>query len=134
VICRFHQLSVFLGANIIWLSLMITLILCGLFLCALNLTLFPHYQIFLPLFPRSLVAPSKSSSVTTVVSSTIPPPVHSLPPMGLSCGCPAHTPLRRMVKSSVLFAPSIICSALCYFMPLCQLATGLKHSTLLCTY
>jgi hypothetical protein len=28
------------GSNIIWLSLMITSILCGLFLCALNLTLF----------------------------------------------------------------------------------------------
>jgi hypothetical protein len=39
-------LSVFLGANIIWLSWMMTLILCGLFLYALNLTLFPHCQIF----------------------------------------------------------------------------------------
>jgi hypothetical protein len=37
-----HQLSVFLGVSIIWLSLMIILILCGFFLCALNLTLFPH--------------------------------------------------------------------------------------------
>jgi hypothetical protein len=36
----------FLGANIIWVSLMFTLILCRLFLCALNLTLFPHCQIF----------------------------------------------------------------------------------------
>jgi hypothetical protein len=85
------------------------------------------------LFPHSLTAPSKLSSVTIVVSSTMPPPVHSLPPVGLSCGCPTHTHLHRMIMSSVLFAPSIICSALCCFRPLCRLATGLKHSTLLCT-
>jgi hypothetical protein len=46
MICGPHQLSVFLGASIIWLSLMITLILCGLFLCMLNLKLFPHCQFF----------------------------------------------------------------------------------------
>jgi hypothetical protein len=93
---------------------------------------FPTLSIFLPLFPHCLAAPSKPSSVTTVMSSTMPLPVHSLP-SGLSCGCPVHTPLCRMVKSSVLFAPSIICSALCCFSPLCRLATGSKHSTLLCT-
>jgi hypothetical protein len=32
--------------NIIWLYLMITPILCGLFLCVLNLTLFLIYQFF----------------------------------------------------------------------------------------
>jgi hypothetical protein len=128
-----HWLLVFWGASIIWLSLMITLNLCGLFLCVLNLTLSPHCQIFLPLFPRSLVEASKLSSVIMVMSLTMPPPVHSLPPVGSSCGCPAHTPLRKMVKSSVLFAPSIICSALYCFRPLCHLATTSKHSTLLHT-
>jgi hypothetical protein len=34
----------YLATNIIWLSLMITLILCGLFLCTLNLTLFSLCQ------------------------------------------------------------------------------------------
>jgi hypothetical protein len=121
------------GANIIWLSLMITLLLCGLLLCALNLTFFPHCQIFLPLFPRSLAALPKLSSMTTVVSSTMPPPMHSLPPVGLSCRCPAHTPLRKMAKPSVLFAPSIICSAPYCFKPLCRLTTRSKHSTLLRT-
>jgi hypothetical protein len=123
----------FFGASIIWLSLMITLILCEFFLCALNLTLFPHCQKKLPLFPCSLVAPSKMSNVTTVMSSTMPPPMHSLPLVGSSYGCHAHTPLRRMVKPSVLFALSIICSALNYFRPLCRLATGSKHSKLLRT-
>jgi hypothetical protein len=39
-------LLAYLATNTIWLSLMITLIFCGLFLCALNLTLFPVYQFF----------------------------------------------------------------------------------------
>jgi hypothetical protein len=61
-----------------------------------------------PLFPRNLAAPSKSSSVTTVVSSTMTPPVHFFPPVGSSCECPTHTPLCRTVKPSAPFAPSII--------------------------
>jgi hypothetical protein len=93
---------------------------------------FPTLSKFSPFFSRSLAAPSKPSSVTTVVSSTMPPPVHSLPPVGSSCGCPAHTHLCRMVKPSVLFALSIICSALCYFMPLCRLATSSKQWYLRC--
>jgi hypothetical protein len=96
--------------------------------------IFPHCQKNSPLFLRSLAAPSKPSSVTTVVSSTMPPLMHSLPPVGLSCGCPAHTTLHRMIKPSILFAPSIICSALYYFRPLCQLAIGSMHFTLLRTY
>jgi hypothetical protein len=133
MICGSYQLSVFLGASIIWLSLMITLILCRLFLCALNLILFPYCQKISPLFPHSLDTPSKLFSVTMAMSSIMPPPVNSLPPMGSSYGCPVHTPLRRMVKPSVLFVPSIICSAPCYFWPLRWLATGSKHSTLLRT-
>jgi hypothetical protein len=69
-------LLVFLAVSIIWLSLMITLILCGLFLCALNLTPFHIVKFFSSLLPRSLAAPSKTSSVTMVVSSTMPPPMH----------------------------------------------------------
>jgi hypothetical protein len=134
VICGPHQLLVFLGASIIWLSLIITFILCGLFLCALNLTPFPHCQFFLPLFPRSLATPSEPSSVTTVGSSTMPPPMHSLSLVGSSCGCLVYTPLHRTVKTSVLFAPSIICFTLCCFRPLCRLATGSMGSTPLCTY
>jgi hypothetical protein len=87
------------------------LILCGLFLCMLNWTLSPHCQKN-SLFLHSLATPSKPSSVTTVVSSTLMPPVHSLPLVGSSSRCPIHTPLRRMVKPSVLFAPSIICFTL----------------------
>jgi hypothetical protein len=63
---------------------------------------------FSPLLPHSLVAPSKSSSVTMAVSSTTPPPTHFLPLVGSSCRCHVHRPLRRMVKPSTLFAPSII--------------------------
>jgi hypothetical protein len=85
---------------------------------------FPTLSNFSPLFPRTLAAPLKLSSVTTVVSSIMPPLVHSLPLVALSCGCPAHTPLIRIVKPSVLFTPSIICSALCCFRPLCWLITG----------
>jgi hypothetical protein len=59
---------------------------------------FPTLSNFLSFFPRSLAAPSKPSSVTTVVSLTMPPPVHSLPPVGSSCVCPTHTSLRKMVK------------------------------------
>jgi hypothetical protein len=69
---------------------------------------FPTLSIFSPLFSHCLAAPSKLSSVTTTVSLTMLPPVHSLPPMGSSCGCPAYTPLRKIVKPSVLFTPSII--------------------------
>jgi hypothetical protein len=101
-----------------------TLILCELFLYALNLTLFPHCQIFLPLFPCSLATPSKLPCVTMAVSSTMAHPVHSLPPVGSSCGNPVHTPLRRTVKPSILFAPSKICFALYCFRPLCRLAIG----------
>jgi hypothetical protein len=54
---------------------------------------FSHCQIFSTLFPRSL---------------TMPHAAHSLPPVGLPCGCPVHTPLCRMVKPSILFAPLII--------------------------
>jgi hypothetical protein len=69
---------------------------------------FPTLSIFSPLFTRSLAAPSKSSSVTTTVSSTMLPPAHSFPPMGSSCRCPAHTPLCITVNPSALFTPSII--------------------------
>jgi hypothetical protein len=62
---------------------------------------FPTLSIFSPLFARSLAAPSRPSSVTMVMSLTMPPPVHSLPPVVSSCGCPTHTPLRRMLKLSV---------------------------------
>jgi hypothetical protein len=95
---------------------------------------FSTLSIFLPLFPRSLATPSEPSSVTTVGSSTMPPPMHSLSLVGSSCGCLVYTPLHRTVKTSVLFAPSIICFTLCCFRPLCRLATGSKGSTPLCTY
>jgi hypothetical protein len=91
-------------------------------------------SIFLPLCPHSLATPSKPSSVKMVMSLTVPPLVHSLPPVGSSCGCPAHTPLYRTVKLCVVFAPSMICSALYCFRPLCWLITGWKHSTLLHTF
>jgi hypothetical protein len=39
-------LLAYLSVNIIWLSLMTTPILCGLFLCALNPTLFPLVNFF----------------------------------------------------------------------------------------
>jgi hypothetical protein len=49
---------------------------------------FPTLSNFLPLFSRSLAAPSKSS-VTTAVSSTTPLPMCPLPLVGSSCECPA---------------------------------------------
>jgi hypothetical protein len=102
-------LLVYLATNIIWLFLMITPILCGLFLCELNLTLFPLCQIFSLMSPHSLAAPLKPSSATMVMSSIMPPLVHSSPPKGYFCGCLVHTLLHIMVKPSASFAPSIIC-------------------------
>jgi hypothetical protein len=75
------------------------------FLLRMKSDTFPTLSNFLPLFPRSLAAPTKPSIVTMAVSSTMPPLAHSLPLVGLSCGCPAHTPLCKKVKPSVLFAP-----------------------------
>jgi hypothetical protein len=68
---------------------------------------FSTLLIFSPLSPDSLAAPLKPSSVTTVVSSTTPPPTRFSPPVGSSCGCLIPTPLCKTVKLSALFAPSI---------------------------
>jgi hypothetical protein len=85
---------------------MITLILCGLFLCTLNLTLFLFCQKNSLMSPHSLPAPSKSSSATIVMSSITPPLVPSSPPKGYFCGCLVPTPLHRTVKMSASFTPS----------------------------
>jgi hypothetical protein len=69
---------------------------------------FSTLSYFSHLFSHSLTTSSNSSSVTMVVSSTMPPPAHSLPPLRSSYGCPTHTAIHRTVKSSALFAPSII--------------------------
>jgi hypothetical protein len=79
---------------------MITPILCGLFFCALNLTLFQPCRIFLLMSPHSLAAPSKQSSATMAVSSITPPLAHSSPSKGYFCGCLIPTLLRRMVKQN----------------------------------
>jgi hypothetical protein len=60
------QLLGSLVINIIWLFFMITSILCGLFLCGSNLTLFPLCQIFSLMSQHSLIVPSKLSSATMV--------------------------------------------------------------------
>jgi hypothetical protein len=65
-------LLAYLTTNIIWLSLMITLILCGLFLCALNLTFFLLCQKKSLMSPHSLPAPSKPSSATMAYLYTSP--------------------------------------------------------------
>jgi hypothetical protein len=109
VICGPLLLLAYVGTNIIWLSLMITPILCGLFLCVLNLPLFLLCHIFWSMSSHSLPAPSKPSSATMAVSSITPTLAHSPPPKGYFYGCLIHTLLRRMVKPSVSFAPSIIC-------------------------
>jgi hypothetical protein len=46
---------------------------------------FPTLSYFSPLFLRNLATPSKSSSATMAMSSTMPPPAHYLPPVGSSC-------------------------------------------------
>jgi hypothetical protein len=117
-------LLAYLVVNTILLSLMITPILCGLFLYVLNLTLFSLCQIFLLRFPHSLAAPSKSSSATMTVSSIMPPLTHSLPSKGYFCGCLVPTLLRRTVKPSASSATSIICCVPYFFRLLFQLATG----------
>jgi hypothetical protein len=105
MICGPLQLLMCLTTNTIYSLLMITLTLCGLFLCELNLTHFLPCQIFLPLSPHSLVAPSKLFSVTMTVSLTTSHLEHFSPLMGWFHECPAPTSLRRTVKPSVLFAP-----------------------------
>jgi hypothetical protein len=79
--------------------------------------------------PHSLVAPSKLSSATMVVSSIIPL-MHSSPSKEYFCGCLIPTLLHGMVKSSASFAPSIICCVPCFFRFLFWLTTGKKGSTL----
>jgi hypothetical protein len=106
-------LLAYLVTNTIWLSFMITTILCGLFLCTLNLTLFPLCQKKSLMSPHSLVVPSKPSSATIAVSS-ITPLTHSSPPKGYFCEYLVPTPLYKMVKPSASFASSIICCVL-YF-------------------
>jgi hypothetical protein len=112
------------GSNIIWLSLMITSILCGLFLCALNLTLFALHQKISLMSPHSLAALSKSSSAIMVVSSITPPLAYSSPPNRYFCGCLVPTLLHIMVKLSASFAPSIICYVPYFFRHLFRLANG----------
>jgi hypothetical protein len=108
-------LLAYLAINIIWLSLMVTPILCGLFLCALNLTLFPLCQKNSLMSSHSLTTLSKSSSATMVVSLIMPPLAHSLSPKGYFYRCLVHTFLHRMVKPSTYFTPSIICYIPCFF-------------------
>jgi hypothetical protein len=93
------------GHSTTWSLLMTTPILCGPFLCELNLTPFPTCQKNSHLSPHSLATPSKLFSATMVVSSTMPPLKCSSPLMGWFCRCLAPTPLHRMVKPSVLFSP-----------------------------
>jgi hypothetical protein len=62
--------------------LMIIPIVCELFPCESNLTIFPFCQKTSLMSPYSLAAPSKSSSATMIVSSTTLPLEHSLPPIG----------------------------------------------------
>jgi hypothetical protein len=69
---------------------------------------FSTVKFFSLMSPHSLATPSKPSSATMAVSLITPPLAHSSPPMGYFCGCPIHTLLRRMVKPSASFAPSII--------------------------
>jgi hypothetical protein len=116
-------LLVYLAINTIWLSLMITPILCGLFLYVLNLTLFLLCQIFSLMTPHSFAAPSKPSSATMVMSSITPPLTHSSSLKGYFYGCLISTLLRRMVKPSASFALSIICCVPSFFRLLFQLAT-----------
>jgi hypothetical protein len=78
--------------------------------------------------PHNLVAQSKLSSATRVMSLTMPPPGYSLPPILWFCGCHAHTPLHKMIKSSTLSVPLIIWHALCFFRLLFKSVTRLKHS------
>jgi hypothetical protein len=104
-------LLAYLTTNIIWLSLMITSILCEPFLYTLNLTLFPLCQKNLLMSQHNLAAPSKPSSTTMVVSSITSPLMYSLPPKGYFCGCLALTVFHRMVKPSTSSAPLVICCA-----------------------
>jgi hypothetical protein len=108
------MLLAYLATNTIWLSLMITPILCGHFLYMLNLTLFLVCQIFLLMFPHNLAAPSKPSSAMMDVSSITPPLTHSLLRKGSLCGCLIPTLLCRLVKLSASSTPSIICCVPCF--------------------
>jgi hypothetical protein len=114
VIYRLLMLLAYLAINIIGLSLIITPILCGHFLYALNLTSFPLCQTFSLMSPHNLATPSKSSNAIMVVSSITPPLAHSSPPKGYFCGCLVPTFLCRTVKLSTSSAPLIICCTLCF--------------------
>jgi hypothetical protein len=104
---------------------MITLILCGLFLCVLNLTSFPFCQKN-RMSPHSLAAPSKLSSATMAINSIVFPLAHSLTPKRYFCECLVPTLLHRMVKPSASFKPSIICCVPCFFRLLFWLATRVE--------
>jgi hypothetical protein len=107
-------LLVYLAINIIWLYLIITPILYGLLLCALNLTPFPLCQKNSLMSSHNLAAPSKSSSAIMAVNSITFPLAHSSPSKGYFCGCLIPTLLHRTVKLSTSFAPSIICCIPCF--------------------
>jgi hypothetical protein len=111
--------------NIIWLYLMITPILCGLFLGVLNLTHFSICQKISLMSSHSLAVLSKPFSVT-MVESSITPLTHSSPPKGYFYRCLVLTLLHRMVKPSASFAPSIICCVSCFFRLLFWLAIGYR--------
>jgi hypothetical protein len=110
VTCGLLLLLVYLATNTIWLSLIITPILCGLFLCTLNLTLFPLCQMFWLMSSHSLAAPSKPSNARMVVRSIMLHLTLSSSSKGYFCGCLVHTLLCRTVKPSASFTPLIICS------------------------
>jgi hypothetical protein len=75
------------------------------------------------MYSHSLAASSKSSSATMAMSSLTPSLTHSSPPKGYFYGCLVHILLRRTVKSSVSFTPSIICCVPWFFRLLFQLTT-----------
>jgi hypothetical protein len=75
---------------------------------------FSALSIFSFMSSHNLAVPSKPSSVIMVVSSITHPLAHSSPPKGYFCGCRVTTLLRRIVKPSASFVPSIICCVPCF--------------------
>jgi len=118
------QLSALLVINTTWSYLMIALIICGRFLCGLNLTLSARLLTSSLTPPPSLAPGSRLFSATTGESLTTLAPVSFSSLRASTFACPVPTHRLKTVKLNALFAPSIMLFAHCSFRRPCLRPTG----------
>ncbi|KAJ1254551.1 hypothetical protein BS78_K033700 [Paspalum vaginatum] len=100
VTCGPPLYSAFLVTSIIWWWLMISLVILGLFLCALSLRRSPRSCTSSLGCSLSSASPLRPSSVTTAVSSITTPPVLSSSLGVSSCACLVPIPSLRTARLS----------------------------------